>query len=187
MLLLSSCICAYLSLLFATLVASLSIRPQAGPPNRSIDVNLTGAELAFGGAGAGKTSWCRPPNSNLDLFSITGGHALPFPQVLYAVSYFREVLGILVKEQGKEAKCDTRSTKVTTKGIVVTVLDELLQQRTWNELLDALDVLLVCCFTEKVHAEVQGTFFQIKTKFRLASVSIAKERKPRRVESVGES
>ncbi|KAL8799351.1 MAG: hypothetical protein Q9182_005958 [Xanthomendoza sp. 2 TL-2023] len=197
MLLWSTCICAYPCLLFATLIVSLTIRPQAGPPSRWIDVNLTDAELAFSRAGAdnlrrptslGKTTWCRPPDSDLDLhFSTTGGQPVPFRQLIYAVGYFRQVLIELVNEQGKEAKCDTKSTSVKVKDIVVTVLDPLLQQRTWDELLNAFDVLLLCCFTDKLHTELRGTFFEIKTMSRLATVSVANARQPRHVESVGEA
>ncbi|KAL8698096.1 MAG: hypothetical protein Q9224_002003 [Gallowayella concinna] len=186
MLLPSSCIIAYSFLFFPILIASLNARPQAASPNHWIHVNLTDAELAAGGAGADylrrpsglvKTSWCRPPHSDLDLlYSTSGGQPLPFPQVISAVGNFREILRKLVRDAGDKAKCDTKSTRARTKGIVVTVLDPLMEQRTWEDLLNILDILLLCCFGERVNAELQGTFFNIKTKSRLASVVIAKVR-----------
>ncbi|KAL8775071.1 MAG: hypothetical protein Q9209_000550 [Squamulea sp. 1 TL-2023] len=92
---------------------------------------------------------------------------------MYAVAVFREAVADMAREKGADQKCGKPSLRAMARGIVVTILDPLLAQKSLREIHDALDILLVCCYQNKVHAELRGTLFDIEEKKRFASVVIA--------------
>ena len=79
-----------------------------------------------------------------------------------------------MKEEGKDDTPNRRSLKITSKGIAVTMFDPLLEEKNWQQIHDGLSILLLCCYQNKVGAELMGTLFDIKKKKRFASVVIAK-------------
>ncbi|KAL8714000.1 MAG: hypothetical protein Q9220_002146 [cf. Caloplaca sp. 1 TL-2023] len=125
-------------------------------------------------------SWCRPPDSDLDLFFSTfGGSVLSRGTVLSAVGTLREVLSDLMKEEGKDTACQRVDIRIASRaGVAVTIFDRTLAKRSWSELHDAVDVLLLCVYQKEVGTEMQGTLFEIEGKFRFASVVIQKAVKP---------
>lgn len=112
---------------------------------------------------------------------------MDFGKVIYAVGVLREVISDTMKVKGENQACHRRSFRAMSKGIVVTILDPDLAKRTWYEVHDALDVLLLCCFQKKVHAELRGTLFDIHLKSRFAGVVIAQATVPPADEAIDES
>ena len=122
------------------------------------------------------SSWCRPKGSELDLlFSTRGGGPIPLSDLMYAVGVFREVVGDLAKEEGQDAKARKQSLRITSRDIVVTIFDPLLAKQNLHDIHDGLDVLLLCCYVNKVQAELSGTLFNIENTRRFASVAIRKK------------
>lgn len=122
------------------------------------------------------SSWCRPKGSEHDLlFSTRGGQFIPLSDLMYAVGVFREVIADLAKEEGQEAKARKESLRITSRDIVVTIFDPLLAIQNLHDIHDGLDILLLCCYLNKVQAELSGTLFNIETTRRFASVAIRKK------------
>lgn len=97
---------------------------------------------------------------------------------MYAVGVFREVADRKVRVSGKDAHVDQNSLRVRIRNIVLVILDARLEERTWDQIHDALDILLLCVYTNKIASEATGTFYQIESKQRLAGVVIAQGTEP---------
>lgn len=124
-------------------------------------------------------TWCRPPDSELDLqFSTFGGKPLDFQDVLWAVGVLREVISDEIKAHGRNGRCEEKSLRVVTRGIVLTIFDERLKEHTWGEVYDLLDVLLVCVYVDKIGSEMHGMFFQIANWHRVAAFMISSAAEP---------
>ena len=106
------------------------------------------------------------------------GRPLIYTELLFAVGFFREIIAEMEKDDGEDGKPNRRSQRITSRGIVVTILDPLLKQRTWHDIHDAFDTLLLCCYQNKINVELTGTFFDIETQKRFASVVIAEMNVP---------
>ncbi|KAI4099675.1 MAG: hypothetical protein LQ339_005840 [Xanthoria mediterranea] len=191
------CVCTYLLIILPTRISSLVARPQlATSSDRFLDVNFTKAELTVGGAGSNNlraptpltSSWCRPASSELDLlFSTHGGQPLLTTHVMYAIGVFREVIDEMAKERGPSTTCGRRSLRITSRGVAVTIFDPLLAEQNWQDIHDAIDILLLCCYLKKVSAELAGTLFDIEKMKRFASVAIAEAQVPRADGNITES
>ncbi|KAL8966417.1 MAG: hypothetical protein Q9197_005996 [Variospora fuerteventurae] len=113
-------------------------------------------------------------SSEVDLlYSTFGGRPLDHPNVMFAVGVLRELANEEVKENGKEASVKRRTLRINVRNIVITLLDERLADRTWQEVHDVVDILLLCVYIKKIAAETTGTFFNIESQKRWASVMIA--------------
>ncbi|KAL8755948.1 MAG: hypothetical protein Q9199_003266 [Rusavskia elegans] len=190
-------VCTYLLLILPTRISSLVAQPQQETSSdRFLDVNFTNTELAVGRAGSNNlyaptpltSSWCRPETAELDLLlSTRGGQPIPTVEIMYAVGVFRETIDDMVKAEGKDRKCDKRSLRIMSRGLVVTLFDPLLEEQNWQDIHDGLDVLLLCCYIKKVSAELSGTLFSVEKKKRFASVAIVEAKGPRTNGEITES
>lgn len=72
-----------------------------------------------------------------------------------------------------------RSLATTIRGIVITVFDEKLMDRTWTEVYDALETVLFCIFQKKIASEFHGVMFEIATWQRLAAIMIVRAKQSR--------
>lgn len=98
--------------------------------------------------------------------------------MLWAVGVLREVTEDQVKVLGKTAHVDTRLLKSEVKDIVISIFDEKLMDRTWEELYDVMDTLLLCTFQQKLAAEFHGIFFRIATWQKFAGIMVRQALKP---------
>ncbi|KAI4283543.1 MAG: hypothetical protein L6R35_005127 [Caloplaca aegaea] len=134
------------------------------------------------------SSWCRPRSSDVDLlYSTFGGRPLDLPDVMFAVGVLREVANEEVKEKGKDASIKRRTLRINVRNIAITVFDERLADRTWQEVHDVVDILLLCVYIKKIAAETMGTFFHIESQRRWASVMITVEAPEEEAEEIAES
>ncbi|CAL8577589.1 hypothetical protein XPA_003413 [Xanthoria parietina] len=106
---------------------------------------------------------------------------------MYAIGVFREVINEMAKEKGTSATCGRRSLRIASRGVVVSIFDPLLAGQNWQDIHDAIDILLLCCYLKKVSAELGGTLFDIEKMKRFASVAIAEEQVPRADGNITES
>ncbi|KAL8928596.1 MAG: hypothetical protein Q9208_001830 [Pyrenodesmia sp. 3 TL-2023] len=168
-------ISTYLLPLLPSLVAALVLHPQTNVSQALPPAKLPGI-TGHGDALAPLTSnWCRPIEANLDLLFVThSGQPLRHVDVMYVVGIFREVAQEKVKKDGRDAHVGRNSLKIDARHVVLTILDQRLGKRTWGDIHDALDILLLCVHMNRIAAEMTGTFFKIEEMTRLAGVVIAK-------------
>ncbi|KAL8959605.1 MAG: hypothetical protein Q9193_003560 [Seirophora villosa] len=93
--------------------------------------------------------------------------------VMYAIGVLREVADSERKDLGPDAHAKQKRLSVKIRNIVISVLDEHLMDRTWDQIHDVLDILLLCVYINKVSVETAGTFFDIASQKRFATVTIA--------------
>ncbi|KAL8756257.1 MAG: hypothetical protein Q9184_004562 [Pyrenodesmia sp. 2 TL-2023] len=171
-------ICTYLLPLLPSLVAALVLHPQTNLSQALSPAKFPGITDHGGGLiDAPASTWCRPRESELDLlFTTRGGQLLRHIDVMYVIGIFREVAQEKVKEDGRMVRVGRKSLRIDTRDVVVTIFDERMEERTWGDMHDVLDILLLCVYMNKVSAEMTGTFFNIEAKTRLAGVMIKKGR-----------
>ncbi|KAL8909089.1 MAG: hypothetical protein Q9207_000423 [Kuettlingeria erythrocarpa] len=178
-------ICTYLLPVLASLVEALVLHPQTNislalPPAKFPGVTEHGegrinAPTNRSSLSPLTSSWCRPIESEVDLlFSTHAGQLLERTDIMYVVGILREVAQREIKNKGRQGRIGTKSLRIGLRGIYLSLLDQQLDKRTWGEILDAMDVLLLCVYLYKISAETRGTFFHIKEQTRLAVVVIAK-------------
>ncbi|KAL8652740.1 MAG: hypothetical protein Q9210_002516 [Variospora velana] len=186
------CISLCIISLLLSLIAALTVQPQVNLTQALIEAGLPRLGKAdIGGAlhapNSPGSSWCRPRSSEVDLlYSTFGGRLLYNHNVMFAVGVLREVADEEVKENGKDASIKRRTLRISVRNIVITVFDEHLADRTWEEVHDVADILLLCVYINKIAAETTGTFFDIKSQKRLASVVIGVETPKEEAEEIAE-
>ncbi|KAI4200546.1 MAG: hypothetical protein LQ346_002345 [Caloplaca aetnensis] len=173
-------ICTYLLPVLPSLLEALVLLPQTNVSLALPPVKYPGIAEHGGGGGINAPTphtshWCRPIESELDLlFSTHAGQPLELADIMYVVGVLREVAQREIKEKGRNGRIEQKPLRISLRGINLTLLDQRLDERTWGEIHDAMDVLLLCVYLNKIAAETRGTFFDIKTQTRLAVVVIAK-------------
>ncbi|KAI4139700.1 MAG: hypothetical protein LQ341_004114 [Variospora aurantia] len=187
------CISLYIISLLPSLIATLAVQSQVNLTQALIEAGLPRLGKAdIGGAlhapNSPGSSWCRPQTSEVDLlYSTFGGRPLDYLNVMFAVGVLRKVANEKVKENGKDASIKRRTLRINVRNIVITVFDERLADRTWQEVHDVVDVLLLCVYIKKIAAETAGTFFHIESQKRWASVMMAVGAPEEEAEEIAES
>ncbi|KAL9050932.1 MAG: hypothetical protein Q9206_004891 [Seirophora lacunosa] len=92
---------------------------------------------------------------------------------MYAIGVLREVADSERKSLGPDAHAKQKRLSVKIRNIVISILDEHLMDRTWAEIHDVVDILLLCVYINKISVETAGTFFDIAAQKRFATVTIA--------------
>lgn len=182
-----SCICTYLLLILPIPIAALVLQPHTNVSEDTAHVKLSGIATSDIGIGLDAkpfpgplTAWCRAPDSELDLhYSTSSGLPLKNQDIIWIVGVLRRVTEEEAKKRGRDALVGVRSLATTIRGIVITVFDEKLMDRTWTEVYDALETVLFCIFQKKIASEFHGVMFEIATWQRLAAIMIVRAKQSR--------
>ncbi|KAL8938759.1 MAG: hypothetical protein Q9211_003053, partial [Gyalolechia sp. 1 TL-2023] len=171
-----TCIGTYLLLVLPIPIATLVLPPQTNASEMTGRATLSGIAIADGRIGLNAplppslTDWCRPPASAFDLhFTTQGGKRIGYREVVWVVGVLRE---LTAKAVGKDARIVHKSLMAKVDKLVITIFDEKLGDRTWAEVHEALDILLVCVYMKKIASEFHGILFEVSTWMRFAAIRV---------------